>query len=270
MASPQLENGYTRIANELLEAIARTPLSGSEFRVLFAILRLTYGMQKVSAKIHSQTIKKITGMVPKRISEAKKALIDKKIVVVPEKRNKYISTYRINKNYDQWATFRKNGTTIIQDTENKADTILRSGKTEHKKLFRKNGTYVPEKRNNSPFIPILVKENNKENTRARNFSDVPEKRNNGKRQIPPDFKITDDMIAWFNGQNFRHIDIESATAEFIDYWKSEGKMKKDWMATWRNGMRNKEKWSKRDSGKDDNEDAFKRFLQRHQADDDLV
>lgn len=43
MASPQLEHGFTRIAHELLDAIARAPLSGLETRIVLAVLRRTYG-----------------------------------------------------------------------------------------------------------------------------------------------------------------------------------------------------------------------------------
>jgi hypothetical protein len=69
--------------------------------------------------------------------------------------------------------------------------------------------------------------------------------------IPSNFKITDPMRVWFEQQNFKYCEIESATAEFVDYWASEGKTKKDWVATWRNGMRKTEKWLKRDNGDDE-------------------
>jgi hypothetical protein len=65
-----------------------------------------------------------------------------------------------------------------------------------------------------------------------------------KSLIPNDFKIDESMLEWFNNENFQYIEIKSATDEFIDYWKSKGGMKKDWIATWRNGMRLKEKWEK--------------------------
>jgi hypothetical protein len=68
-----------------------------------------------------------------------------------------------------------------------------------------------------------------------------------KSKIPKDFKITDKMFEWFSQQNFQHIEIQTATSEFIDYWLSEGKTKVNWVATWRNGMRNKEKWAKNDN-----------------------
>tara|TARA_B110000196_G_scaffold314021_1_gene321613 strand:- start:38 stop:1054 length:1017 start_codon:yes stop_codon:yes gene_type:complete len=41
-----LNNGYTRIANELIEQLCRVDLSGRQFRVVNAIIRKTYGYQK--------------------------------------------------------------------------------------------------------------------------------------------------------------------------------------------------------------------------------
>ena len=43
MASPQLEDGFTRVANELLEALAKLKLCAYETKVLIFIIRKTYG-----------------------------------------------------------------------------------------------------------------------------------------------------------------------------------------------------------------------------------
>jgi phage replication O-like protein O len=43
MANPQLDDGYTRIANELMEALARTALTVYEYKTLLFILRNIYG-----------------------------------------------------------------------------------------------------------------------------------------------------------------------------------------------------------------------------------
>jgi len=45
MASPQRENGYTGVANEILEALARVQMSGHEWRIVMALFRETYGHQ---------------------------------------------------------------------------------------------------------------------------------------------------------------------------------------------------------------------------------
>jgi len=46
MASPQLENGHTRIAHTIIEAIVRSTLSATQIKTLLWILRLTYGFQR--------------------------------------------------------------------------------------------------------------------------------------------------------------------------------------------------------------------------------
>lgn len=43
MSNPQIENGYTKIANELLEALIQAELSGAEYRIVCFIIRQTYG-----------------------------------------------------------------------------------------------------------------------------------------------------------------------------------------------------------------------------------
>ena len=43
MASPQLENGHTRVANELLREIYRFPFSASGLRIVLWVMRGSYG-----------------------------------------------------------------------------------------------------------------------------------------------------------------------------------------------------------------------------------
>ena len=42
-ASPQCENGYTRLANEIIEALMKSNLSAYQSRILWAVWRETYG-----------------------------------------------------------------------------------------------------------------------------------------------------------------------------------------------------------------------------------
>ena len=51
MANPQKENGFTPIANELLEQIIASGLNGNEMAVTFFIIRKTYGFQKKQDEI---------------------------------------------------------------------------------------------------------------------------------------------------------------------------------------------------------------------------
>jgi len=51
IASPQLEKGHTRIANELLEEITIYPFTKAQLKVILVVIRKTYGWRKKKAQI---------------------------------------------------------------------------------------------------------------------------------------------------------------------------------------------------------------------------
>lgn len=51
MANPQIENGYTVIANEILDHLYKQSLNGTELKVVMCILRYTFGFQRKSHKL---------------------------------------------------------------------------------------------------------------------------------------------------------------------------------------------------------------------------
>ena len=70
MASPQVENGFTRIANELFEALARTRIPGEARQVLDLIFRKTYGINTMWAEISLDYFALKTGMILPSICRA--------------------------------------------------------------------------------------------------------------------------------------------------------------------------------------------------------
>lgn len=51
MINPQIENGYTKIATEIIEKFCYYRISGEEWLVLWVVLRKTYGWNKKEDKI---------------------------------------------------------------------------------------------------------------------------------------------------------------------------------------------------------------------------
>jgi len=74
MANPRLENGYTRIANELLEATAKFPFNGSQLRMILFLWRKTYGYGKKVDNISISQWVKGTGLNDRTISKELKNL----------------------------------------------------------------------------------------------------------------------------------------------------------------------------------------------------
>lgn len=101
MASPQLEDGHTRIANELLEHFCSLGISGGEFRLLLFVVRKTYGFQKKIDRISLTQFEKGTTMSRSHVCLGLKSLVLKQVLV------KENGGYKLNKNYDSWVVLRK-------------------------------------------------------------------------------------------------------------------------------------------------------------------
>lgn len=125
MASPQKENGYTAIANEILEAVARIKLNGTQFRILLVVWRYTYGFQRKNHELSESFIAGATNMHKQQIKRELKGLVDRKIIDIIK--DATFSTPRVisfNKNYKEWIDSTQVAKTI-PDSEN--DTTTGSG-----------------------------------------------------------------------------------------------------------------------------------------------
>ncbi len=98
--NPQVEEGYTRIANELLEAFLKCRLTEYERIVWLAIVRLTYGWNKKEAKISLRQISSLTGISKKHVSHTLHMLQAKKMVYVKKLKSSQI--IGIVKHYKTW------------------------------------------------------------------------------------------------------------------------------------------------------------------------
>lgn len=140
---PQVENGYTRIANELYEAVnnAQTcPVTLRQMRVIHSVIRRTYGFQKKFDRISDSQIAGDTGLSRQNANKAKKELLVFGVLVLDG------SKIGLNKHVDQWnfdAKPEKNNLSQFRDSVSKAETksVSKSGSHKRKKDNDMN-TYV--------------------------------------------------------------------------------------------------------------------------------
>ena len=81
-------------------------------------------------------------------------------------------------------------------------------------------------------------------------------------QIPDDFSVTDDMRSWAT-EKHPLVDIDKATLNFVDYWKSKPKDNKqlDWTRTWQRWIRTTRPEAKpRVTREEENKKAIREFL----------
>jgi phage replication O-like protein O len=133
MASPQVENGFTKIANELLEELPTLEISGRAFRCLLVIIRETYGWRRKEAAISNYKFSKLTGILPHHVCAITKELESAGIITrTPSPSGTIIS---LNKDHDKWNQGitengnTENGNTKIGNPENGNETITENGNT---------------------------------------------------------------------------------------------------------------------------------------------
>lgn len=102
MAEPQKENGYTPIANEIMDALCRIRIPGEERQILDCIFRKTYGWNKCEDAISLTQFMEMTGLKKPHIVHSINGLLLKKVILIAEKGNGFVKVYKFNKNYDQW------------------------------------------------------------------------------------------------------------------------------------------------------------------------
>jgi len=96
MANPQTENGFTRIANEILEMLSLCTLTGGQLRVIWVVIRKTYGYRKKQDYISLSQFEKYTGLTRGNVCTILKYLVSHKVLL------KNNSFYKLNKNYEDW------------------------------------------------------------------------------------------------------------------------------------------------------------------------
>lgn len=95
-----LDDGYTRIANELLEAIASADLTARQLKLMLAYVRKTYGFNKKTDRIADEQIALLTGLSRQNVNKAKKELLSMNCLFMDGYQigvNKEVSAWRFSK-----------------------------------------------------------------------------------------------------------------------------------------------------------------------------
>ena len=105
MANPQLEEGYTSIANEILCELCKISFNGTELKVIICIFRYTFGFHRKSHKLSASFIAKWINCDSRSVKRALKTLQEKKIIIcINSDQRGVTSELMFNKDYEQWVT----------------------------------------------------------------------------------------------------------------------------------------------------------------------
>jgi len=157
MASPQTENGYTKIANEIMDALIKYRIPGEEMQVLLCIIRESYGWNKKDATLSYGDISKKTGIKRQNVQRSIKSLYSKLMIGVLKNDDRCKQTFVFNKDYDKWVVkpvLKTEYTPVLKtddrsvlktDAEKRVVPLYEKKKEIYSKFLLKNGElYTPE------------------------------------------------------------------------------------------------------------------------------
>lgn len=196
--SPQKENGYTPIANEIMEALVGARLNGSEMAIILYVMRRTYGYGKKEDWISYTQFEKALGIARKNVWRNIESLVTKRLLVTEKKLGKTI--YRFNKHYTGWVVTKMPLVTKMKSAsyENEVQLVTKMPLTKES----------------------ITKENKKESTKEKNFSFTPSQIARQFFHLPmPRQKVVADLVE----AGCDSLTAEAEVQKFIDYWTEPNK-----------------------------------------------
>lgn len=183
-----LDNGYTRIANEILDAVMIVGLTKHQLLIIMAVWRKTYGYNKKTDWIGNEQMELMIGIDKTKCSTAKNQLFRMKILIQEGRK------IGINKNISEWNTdIDRNGKTFTEtvkvsftetvksalpkrsntkdnNTKDKKDTPLTPQEGDGEKLISAN------RKNQIPYLDIMNAFNESAGDRLPNAESLNDKR----------------------------------------------------------------------------------------------
>jgi phage replication O-like protein O len=139
MSSPQLENGYIRIANEIWDEVIRRDFTKRQKDIIFLVWRLSYGCQKRAAYIPKLVYFELAGIRRNHIKEELLNLEKWNVL----KWDREAKMFEVNKDLDQWNVPQTGGWDEVKLNELIAINLHESSQNRNKK-FLKEEQKVPE------------------------------------------------------------------------------------------------------------------------------
>lgn len=187
--SPQKENGYTPIANELLEQIISFDFSKRELLVIMSIARNTYGYNRKTDALSTIQIANLIKMNRPDVSRALTKLVENKVIIKHESGRKshgfFVNELSINKHYNEWITDSNLPpvTGSKTPTDSKSPQVVKNGLT-----GSKSHTQQVVKHHTHKAIKTTKESISK------------------KTLIPDDFSISERVIKWAEKNGHKNLD----------------------------------------------------------------
>ena len=120
MLSQKKNNGFLKIPNEIADAFQLLHLSGNQWRLLWVIIRFTYGWNKPTDRISLSLFEKHTKMERRNLKRNLDVMVERNII--HKDGSGYIAEYGLHENYVNWKTGVEMDTSVNNDTTTSVKT----------------------------------------------------------------------------------------------------------------------------------------------------
>lgn len=93
---------YTKVPNEILDALAQAKLNGTQYAICLVIFRNTFGFHRCGHEMSATYIGKATNIIPRQIKRELQALINRNIILKTNIKQGVTSTVGFNKDITTW------------------------------------------------------------------------------------------------------------------------------------------------------------------------
>ena len=208
MANPQTEDGFTRISNEIIEKLCRIKLSAYQTRIVFCIIRKTYGFNKKEDWISNSQFVLMTGLRPAHVSRSISELLMMQIVT---KRGNLIS---LQKDWTLWTDL-PNGVRRHDIVTKRGNSFTKRGNavTKRGNSFTKRGVHKIQYTKDTYTKDTLQKKGASiKNLKEEDLIDISKKYN-----VPLAFVMSkfDDMQNWLEAKGKRYKNYKAALSNWV-------------------------------------------------------
>ncbi|HEV2594147.1 MAG TPA: replication protein [Sphingomicrobium sp.] len=120
--SVQVEDGFTRIAHGIMEALALADLGKRHYKIMLVMCRQTYGYNKKADEVSLSQFHDKTGILPPNVSTAIDELVDMRVLIKTP--GKYAACLAVNKAYAQWTGKAKVDLSKVWGYQNNNSTVI--------------------------------------------------------------------------------------------------------------------------------------------------
>lgn len=242
LSTPQIEDGFARISNELIEFYMANKALPAWLRIHWAVIRYSYSYKKKHTKVYLGSLAKACGILPNHISREFKRCVSSGMIRVAKKISPGCYYVTVGKNKNSF----KKPTTQLELYERKSPHQV-GRKSPHQvgnKItssgFKKtsSGDYTIIKENikeNKERVAGVKKINGNEPKSSKEFvgNSQPFSLHFSTHQKPPskistDWQPDDDLRAYAKAKGMESSDLVSETEKFVLYNLARGDKRRDW------------------------------------------